>query len=311
MKQINDVKKQLIAKTVSSLTHAPFYSIPAFLIINYFESDMPGFILSSLICILFSAVIPVYIVIYWTKRIKSHEKDLPNKEDRIIPLIIGVLSYLTGAGLLLLMNAPLLSIALMFCYGTNTLIVTIISKFWKISIHAMGVMGPTVAMIFAFGLPGAIYGIILPIVMWSRSYLNKHTMGQLFAGAAGGFILTAVQIYLILKYGSVDVYVPDIGGDMMWLAYAFVGPCLFLSVAGYLNHRGVKAGYTRIFCGIFGFVSLAAFVCFASAELSVIFIIIGIIYLGISCIAREGFLWYDGICRKSDSLTSTKKNKNR
>ena len=296
MTRITDIKKKRIAETVSSLTHAPLFSIPAFLIINYFEADMTGFILSSLICILFSAVIPVYTVIYWTKRIKSHEKDLPNKEDRIVPLIIGILSYLTGAGVLLLTDAPLISIALMFCYGTNTLIVAIISKFWKISIHAMGVMGPTVAMIFAFGLPGAIYGIVLPIVMWSRSCLNKHTMGQLFAGAACGFILTAAQIYLILKYGSIDVPtdVPDIG-DMIWLAYAFVWLCPVLSIAGYLNRRDVKEGYTRVFCCIFGFVSLATFVCFASAELSVIFIVIGIIYLGISCIAGEGFLWYDGI----------------
>jgi hypothetical protein len=303
MARRTDIKKQRIAKTVSSLTHAPLFSIPAFLIINYFESSMTGFILSSLICLLFSAVIPVYTVIYWTKRINSHEKDLPNKEDRIIPLIIGVLSYLTGACVLLLIDAPLLSIALMFCYGTNTLIVAIISKFWKISIHAMGVMGPTVAMIFAFGPPGAIYGIILPIVMWSRSYLNKHTMEQLFAGAACGFVLTAAQIYLILKYGSIDdaIYIPNIE-DLMWLAYAFVGPCLILNIAGYLNRRGVKTGYSRMFCCIFGFVSLAAFVYFASAELSVIFIVIGIIYFGIACIAGEGFLWYDGICRKSDSL---------
>jgi hypothetical protein len=292
MERINDAKKDHIAEVISSLTHAPILSIPAFLIINYFEMDLAGFILASIICILFSVVIPILIVIYWTRRIKTHEMDLPNKEDRIIPLIIGFSSYILGSAILFLIGAPILSIALMFCYGTSTLIVTIISKFWKISIHTMGVMGPTVAMVFAFGPIGAIYGMILPLVMWSRYHLHKHTMGQLFAGAACGFILTAVQIYLILDYCS--MVVPDIS-EMAWLFYAFLGPCILLSVAGHLNHKGMKDEYTKGLFYCSEFISIIIFVYFTSIELSVIFIIMSMIYVIIYYIAGKGFIWYDGI----------------
>lgn len=297
MKRINDAEKEHIAKVISSLTHAPILSIPAFLIINYFEMDLAGFILASTICILFSVIIPIFIVICWTRKIKSHEIDLPNKEDRIVPLIIGFSSYIIGSIVLFLIDAPILSTALMFCYGTSTIVVTVISKFWKISIHAMGVMGPTVAMIFAFGPIGAVYGMILPPVMWSRYHLHKHTMGQLFAGAAFGFILTAVQTYLILDYCSMAV--PNIT-EMAWLLYAFLGPCILLSVAGHLNHKGIKDEYTKKFFYCSEFISVIAFVYFTSIELSVIFIMISIIYVVVYYIAGKGFIWYDGMLSNSN-----------
>ncbi len=298
MERIDDARKDRIAEVISSLTHAPMLSIPAFLIINYFEMDLSGFILASMICILFSVVIPVFTVIYWTRKIKSHEMDLPNKEDRIIPLIIGFSSYIIGSIILFLIDAPVLSIALMFCYGTSAIIVTIISKFWKISIHTMGVMGPTVAMVFAFGPIGAVYGMILPPVIWSRYHLHKHTMGQLFAGAACGFILTTVQTYLILDYCSMAV--PNIT-EMAWLFYAFLGPCILLSAAGHFNHKGVKDEYTKRFFYCSEFISILAFVYFTSVQLSIIFIMISIIYVIVYNIAGKGFIWYDGMLSRSNS----------
>ena len=40
-------------------------------------------------------------------------------------------------------------------------------------------------------------GLILPIVMWSRLYLRKHTPSQVIAGATIGYFLTAFQFFLL------------------------------------------------------------------------------------------------------------------
>jgi len=62
----------------------------------------------------------------------------------------------------------------------------------------MGVAGPTVALVYLFGFPGLIFGLIIPLVMWSRVKLKKHTISQVLAGGMVGIILTAVQLYYIV-----------------------------------------------------------------------------------------------------------------
>lgn len=61
----------------------------------------------------------------------------------------------------------------------------------------MGVAGPTAALIYVFGFPGIVFGLIIPLVMWSRVELGKHTVLQVIFGALLGLILTAVQLYYI------------------------------------------------------------------------------------------------------------------
>jgi membrane-associated phospholipid phosphatase len=76
----------------------------------------------------------------------------------------------------------------------------LINLHWKISIHAMGIAGPLTALIYLFGLPGLILTLIVPLVGWSRVYLKRHTPWQVIIGTILGFVLTATQIYLLMRY---------------------------------------------------------------------------------------------------------------
>jgi len=62
----------------------------------------------------------------------------------------------------------------------------------------MGVVGPTVALTYLFGISGLLFGLLIPLVMWSRVKLKKHTISQVLAGVLAGIILTYVQLYFIL-----------------------------------------------------------------------------------------------------------------
>ena len=190
--------KRKAAELISNLTHAPFLSIPAFLSINYYFLNFKEFLLISFTSLFFSALLPIMIMVIWSKK-KNIDLDMPAKENRNAPLIIVILIYFIGFLALIALNAPLLTSALMFCYFSNTLIVYFINKYWKISVHSMGVAGPTTALIFAFGPVGSIPGLILPWVMWSRVYLKKHTMTQVIAGAVLGFLLTTTQLFIRYK----------------------------------------------------------------------------------------------------------------
>lgn len=186
------------AELISNLTHPPLLSIPVFLSLNYYFLNFKEFLLISFTSIFFSALLPIMTIVIWSKKEKI-DFDMPAKENRNVPLIIGIFIYFTGFLVLMALNAPLITSALMFCYFSNSLIVYFINKHWKISVHSMGVAGPTTALIFAFGPAGSILGLILPLVMWSRVYLKRHTITQVIAGAVLGFLLTTTQLFIGYK----------------------------------------------------------------------------------------------------------------
>jgi membrane-associated phospholipid phosphatase len=197
----DDFKKQF-AVFISYIAYAPIISLPAFAVINYFFLNFHDFVVITTICAIFACIMPVLLVFRWIEGKRHHGQkidiDIPERKDRNYPLIIAILSYFIGTAVLYTLNAPTMTTILMFCYFSNTLIVFFINLYWKISIHAMGVAGPTVVLIYAFGPIGAVFATIIPVVMWSRVYLKRHTIGQVVTGALLGFILTILQIHYLI-----------------------------------------------------------------------------------------------------------------
>jgi membrane-associated phospholipid phosphatase len=185
------------ARFISMVTHPPVISIPTFIILNYFLAGSNQFIVPSLISITFGALIPIVTSLILIKKMKT-DLDITDRTKRTMPLILAICSYLIGFLVLLWFGAPAVVSALMLIYGTNTLIILIINFYWKISIHAMGLAGPTAAFIFAFGFVGVIIGLIIPLVMWSRLKLKKHTPSQVIAGSVLGLLLTWIQLSYIV-----------------------------------------------------------------------------------------------------------------
>jgi membrane-associated phospholipid phosphatase len=62
------------------------------------------------------------------------------------------------------------------------------------------VAGPVAFLIYIFGYSGLFFLPIIPLVMWSRLFLKRHTPIQVIAGASMGFVLITVQIYFFLGF---------------------------------------------------------------------------------------------------------------
>lgn len=296
--EVSETKKNRFAEFVSNFTHPPFLSIPTFIVLNLFLLDPHNFFVITGICVFFAAILPVGILIFWAKTITKDELDFPIKEDRRYPLLIVILSYLIGTVILFTLHAPPMATSLMFCYFSNTLVVFFINLYWKISIHSMGIAGPTTALFIVFGFFGSILAWLIPVVMWSRVYLKRHTMSQVIAGASLGFVFTGIQIKIL--YGfifriNLDVF------PIFWLVYAFIGPAIVLSIAGYLNNKGMKDGYTRKTIVFFGFISIVIYLYLAPIGATVFLLISGCLYVAIAFFSSPGFLWFDGIRRILDA----------
>lgn len=191
--------KERVANIISTLTNAPLIAIFIFIGLNYYFLSGADFITVTLVCMCFAVVTPSIIAYTWIKN-RNLEIDIPKKEDRLYPLLWIILSYLLGVIVLFIISTPAIITVLMFCYFFNTLVVLLISLFWKISIHSVGVAGPVAVLIYVFGYPGLIFLLLIPIVMWSRLFLKRHTRSQVIAGASLGFALTTAQLYLLIGF---------------------------------------------------------------------------------------------------------------
>ncbi len=197
--QNNNLSELETAKFISMVAHPPVISIPTFIILNYFLAGPDQFVVPTLISIIFGALIPISTSLILIKKMHT-DLEITDRTKRTVPLIFAICSYLLGFLVLLWFSAPAIVSVLMLIYGTNTLIILIINFYWKISIHAMGIAGPTAAFIFTFGPAGVIIGVIIPLVMWSRLKLKKHTFSQVIAGSVLGLLLTWIQLSYIVPF---------------------------------------------------------------------------------------------------------------
>jgi membrane-associated phospholipid phosphatase len=196
-----DREKRTWAAAISNATIPPVIAVFTFALINYSQSSGMYFVALTFLTTLFAAIVPLSILIIWARRTNAHDMDVPARTDRNLPLLLATVSYFVGTAVLLIIRAPLLSTAVMFGYFAGTLFIFLVNLRWKISIHTMGIAGPTTVLVFVFGWWGALLGLLLPPVIWSRVYLKKHTLAQALAGAVVGFLLTAFALWLVLICG--------------------------------------------------------------------------------------------------------------
>jgi membrane-associated phospholipid phosphatase len=132
----------------------------------------------------FTAIGPMLYVfwLYATDRIS--DLDMSIREEREVVFGAFVIFDLIGAITLWLIHAPKLLIAAMLGYFASTLIVGYITRYWKISTHAIGITAPLVALTMLYGRQPLPFLVLIPMVCWARVYLKAHTIAQVVAGAA-------------------------------------------------------------------------------------------------------------------------------
>lgn len=154
-------------------------------------------LLGGIACVCSSLAVSAYVV-YLKMAGKVGSVDLDLREERTKPFIVGVVAYLLGFIALYALNAPPIMTWLMFSSLTTTLLMQLITRWWKVSIHAAGISGTMAAWAFHFGAVIYPYFLLIPIVCASRVILHKHTTAQVIVGSSLGLILTSLQLrYLV------------------------------------------------------------------------------------------------------------------
>ena len=187
-----------IAEAISLVFNAPLVTMYAFAVLILFLNP-PSSLFLFLVSALFGGILPIAIIFLMLKMGITHDMYASERRTRTKPFMGAIASYLLGIFVLTVFSAPSSLTALMACYFVNTLVMTVISLVWKISIHAVGISGPATFLTLQLGAIMLPFFILLLPVGWARLKLGAHDLKQVLAGALLTIPLTWVQVVLYLK----------------------------------------------------------------------------------------------------------------
>jgi len=197
-----------ISRLISIILHPIFIPIISFYLsiklvpnLDFTIANYQNYIL--LILVICTIMFPVLCMLFLIKFDVISSLEMKEKHERPIPLL------LTGGFLILslklteklLVFTPVLKKELVGAI-IIILLASIISKFWKISLHMLGVgglIGVLVSLQYLYGgLSSMIiyFMLIAGITAMARIYLKAHNHSQIYVGFIVGFIIECVIILL-------------------------------------------------------------------------------------------------------------------
>ncbi|MGH7738017.1 MAG: phosphatase PAP2 family protein [Candidatus Tyrphobacter sp.] len=144
----------------------------------------------------FTSIAPMLYVfrLYAVDRISDLDMSVRHEREAIFSAF--VVFYSLGSLVLYLTHAPRVMIAAMLGYTFSTILVQFVTRYWKISTHALGITAPLVALMLLYGREPLPFVVLIPMVCWARVYLRAHSLLQVLAGAALGAGTTVLFFHL-------------------------------------------------------------------------------------------------------------------
>lgn len=140
---------------------------------------------------LFVSVMPFLYVVRGVRRGGLTDHHVGVRQQRPIPLLVGVASMLVGLILLVRWGAPRDLVALVAVVATGLVTSLLVTLVWKLSIHAVVVSGAVTILALVFGPPLWVLAPLVPLVCWARVAVRDHTPAQTLAGALLGAAVAA------------------------------------------------------------------------------------------------------------------------
>jgi membrane-associated phospholipid phosphatase len=173
-----------LARILSTIFNPFLTALALFVILSHVEARSTDEFWWLLFLSTFFTSIGPMLFIFWlyaTDRISDLDMSIREERERVF--FAFVIFYLIGTATLWLTHAPTLLVASMAGYTLATAVVQYITRYWKISTHAVGITAPLVALSFLYGRQPLPFLVLIPMICWARVYLRAHTIAQVIAGA--------------------------------------------------------------------------------------------------------------------------------
>lgn len=195
-----------LARSLSTIFNPFLTALALFIILAHIGAkDTLDFWRLLFLSTFFTSIGPMLYVfwLYATDRISDLEMSV--RAERELVFSAFVVFYALGVAALWVGHAPRLMIAAMLGYLVSTLVVQYITRYWKISTHAIGITAPLTALTLLYGRQPLPFMILIPMVCWARVYLKAHTVMQVLAGV-GLAIATTAFFFSLFHIGLLSAH---------------------------------------------------------------------------------------------------------
>ncbi|MBX9852222.1 MAG: hypothetical protein K2X86_10765 [Cytophagaceae bacterium] len=139
---------------------------------------------------------------------------MENRKERFFPFLFSGLFYAAITYMFIRSGYDGIIIVIIGGIALSVILLAIITYFWKISAHAVGIAGvlgyslivsyfyPYELMLYPIGAMVFFTGILLS----ARLNLNAHTPAQVFSGALMGLVISVLSFIVFQKYGLALIY---------------------------------------------------------------------------------------------------------
>lgn len=193
---IPQARSEKVARLVSDVLSPPVLAAASLLAVAIFART---FVVceSVSIFLVIGIGLPTCYVFWLVKKKRVTDFHIPIRSQRIKPMMIMLVSGTLTLLLLWMLHPPRFIILLSIAALCQLIAIFVITLKWKISGHAAAVSTFSALCWILFG-PIAGFGFILiPVVIWGRLRLKRHTPMQTLAGTVLG-LLTLVVLLMVL-----------------------------------------------------------------------------------------------------------------
>ncbi len=152
----------------------------------------------GLLVAVFYSVVPMLIVIRGARRGRWDGHWVRERERRTVPFLLMLVSTLTGLAVMLAGGAPREVLALAWSMIATLLACLVITRWWKVSVHATVAGGAVATVVLLYGPWYLLLVAAVALVCWSRVVVEDHTVAQVVAGALLGPLVGGI-VFLALR----------------------------------------------------------------------------------------------------------------
>ena len=194
-----------VARRVSDILSPPVFGLAGILIITLAEGSLNIW----LWMIFYLAVvigIPVVYLLWLVKKGKITDFHIKVRSQRVRPMLF-MIACSIFAWMVMQIGSGLVVMKILALAGTFLMMfLLLVTLWWKISGHSTAVSAFSVFCIGYFGPAALPILLLIPIVVWSRLRLKRHSLGQTIAGLFTGSVFMAVVLYgIALECGGLNL----------------------------------------------------------------------------------------------------------
>ena len=149
----------------------------------------------GLLALFFGALPPVLVFLYEKKIGKIKDWMITNRLERRDVHLAWIFGSVFLSLVYLQLSVPRLLIAFTLSILILSMVITLATFLWKISVHIVGVTMLILILLLVYSSTYLFGVLLIALVAWARIYLGHHTLSQVTAAS----IITILVIYVVFS----------------------------------------------------------------------------------------------------------------